>query len=80
MASKSDFLSLTLPAFNEFLDSWGDVNNQNFETIDDWLSGLRVALSGASIDDWGTLTGDFTSLVDRLAVSINADGTVRLLI
>lgn len=79
MASLSDFLKLSLPAFNEFIDSWGDVNNQNFETVDDWLLGLRQALVGDSSPaiNWTGLTGNLSSLSARL-VAIDADGNIDL--
>lgn len=77
MASKTDFLKLTLPAFNEFIDSWGDTLNQNLEDIDDWMSSLHAALvTTGGTDNWSELTGNLSTLATRLAGAIDDDGNL----
>lgn len=77
MASKTDFLKLTLPAFNEFFDSWGDINNQNFELTDDWMKALHDALVTTSVaDDFAALGGNLPTLEQRLALAVDDDGNV----
>jgi len=79
MPTKTAFLELTLPALNEFLNKWHIPTNQNFEDIDDWLQDLHAALVGTgSSATWADLVGDLDNLVERLAVSINADGTINV--
>jgi hypothetical protein len=79
MPAKTDFLELTLPALNEFLNKWHTPTNQNFEIIDDWVQDLHAALVGEhSSSEWAALVGSLDNLVDRLAVSINPDGTINV--
>lgn len=77
MATKTDFLQLTLPGLSEFTNAWGDVLNQNNEIIDDWVADLFESLVGSSsTSTWAGLRGSMDSLADRLAISINNDGTL----
>lgn len=79
MATKTDFLRLTLPALHEFLNSWHTVVNNNFETIDDWTSDLYQSMVGTSdTSTWASLRGSFNSLAERLATAINNDGSINL--
>lgn len=78
MATRSPFLKLLLPALNEFVGAWNEPVNNNFETMDDWLSDLYESLVGSSATGtWGDLRGSLASLSARLAVSINPDGTIN---
>jgi hypothetical protein len=71
------FLNLTLPELNEFVDSWNEPLNQNFEDLDDWLSELSDNLVGTgSGSTWSSLRGSLANLSDRLAVSIQPDGSI----
>lgn len=77
MPNYSDFLNLTLPEFAEFVDSWNEPVNNNFEAIDDWTADLYNNLVGSgSGATWSALRGSHSNLADRLAVSINGDGTI----
>lgn len=77
MATSTSFLNLTLPAFNEFLDSWNEPLNANFEELDDFLKDLHDSLvATSSSSTWAALRGSLPSLAARLDVSINADGTL----
>lgn len=79
MPDFTEFLELTLPELHEFLNKWNAPVNQNFEDIDDWLQDLHAALVGAdSSATWADLIGSMDNLVDRLAVSINPDGTINV--
>lgn len=80
MPQYTNFLNLTLPELGEFVDAWDGPNNQNFETLDDWTEELHdnlVGSAGAGAT-WSALRGTHGSLEERLAVSINADGTVNI--
>ena len=77
MSTETDFLSLVLPENGEFFNNWSDPINQNFELIDDWLDDLYKALvSTGSGSTFSALKGSLNSLAERLAVSINNDGTI----
>lgn len=77
MPAFTDFLELTLPELNEFLNKWHEPINQNFEIIDDWTKDLHAALVGTgSSSTWTDLVGSLDNLVERLAVSILPDGTI----
>jgi hypothetical protein len=79
MPTFTDFLNLTLPELGEFVDSWNEPNNQNFEAIDDWTDELHANLVGTGTGStWAALRGTENNLADRLAVSINPDGTVNI--
>jgi len=79
MPSSTAFLSLTLPQLNEFFDSWHEPVNANFETIDDFLEDLHNSLvTSSATSTWAALRGSKNSLVERLDVSINADGTLDI--
>lgn len=81
MPKYTNFLNLTLPELGEFVDSWDSPNNANFETLDDWTESLHdnlvagIAGTGAT---WAGLRGSHDSLEERLAISINPDGTVNI--
>jgi hypothetical protein len=47
MATRTTFLKLTLPANDEFQDSWDQPANQNFQTIDDWAAGIETEIVDA---------------------------------
>lgn len=78
MATTSTYLKLTLPAFNEFANTWHLVMNANAQLIDDWANNLYKALvaGSPSVATWDSLRGSMASLAERLDVSINADGTL----
>lgn len=79
MPKFTTFLQLTLPEKNEFLDAWHIPVNQNMEDLDDWLSDLHLGLIGTGSSSlWATLRGTLPSLADRLAVSLNSDGTLNV--
>jgi len=79
MPTYSNFLNLTLPELGEFVDSWNEPNNANFETIDNWTEDLYNNLVGVgSGSTWAALRGTAASLSARLAVAINPDGTVNI--
>jgi len=79
MPQKTTFLSLTLPEFQEFIDSWHDPVNQNMEDLDAFLEDLHNALVDTSATGtWAPLRGSLGSLADRLDVSINTDGTIKI--
>ena len=81
MPQYTNFLNLTLPELGEFVDSWDAPNNQNFETLDDWTENLHdnlVAGTAGTGSTWSGLRGSMDSLEERLAVSINTDGTVNI--
>src|SRR4051812_37705339 len=79
MPKFTTFLQLTLPEKNEFLDAWHIPVNQNAEDLDDWLSDLHEGLIGSGSSSlWASLRGTLPSLADRLAVSINSDGTLNV--
>ena len=76
MPSYTNFLNLSLPALSEFVDSWNEPLNQNFEDIDDWMEDLHASLVGAGVGStWASLRGNLANLADRL-VSIDADGNI----
>lgn len=76
MSTKTDHLSLTLPANGEYVDSWEQPINENFELVDDNAKAVKEDLVGASgaTTDLGGSIGD---LLGRLAVGINTDGTLK---
>lgn len=80
MAKFTEHLGLTLPELNEFVNSWNTPLNENLETLDDYLKILEADLVGAgsSSGTWSLLKGTHTNLANRLAVSLNPDGTVDL--
>lgn len=80
MAKKTSKLKLTLPEKNEFQNSWHSPLNNNFETIDEYVTDLRKSLvdGSAGTDDFAELRGSTASLADRLDVSLNADGTIKV--
>lgn len=79
MPAFTTFLNLSLPALSEFVDSWNEPLNQNFEAIDDWTSDLHANLVGAGTGTtWAQLRGSLTNLATRLDVSIAANGTLDL--
>jgi hypothetical protein len=83
MPNVSAFLKLILPLFGEFQDSWDQVLDQNFESLDDHLADLRRALlTGTQAQrasaDYSALVGSLYNLASRLNVSINPDGTLNL--
>lgn len=79
MPAYTNFLKLTLPALSEFVDSWNEPMNQNFEDIDDWTEDLYKGLvsTGAS-SLWASLRGNKASLAARLDVSIDIDGNINV--
>jgi hypothetical protein len=77
MPQFSAFLNLTLPELNEFVDSWNEPMNQNFEDLDDWLKDLHDNLVATGTGStWAALRGAMNSLAERLDVSIASDGTI----
>jgi len=78
MPNLTTVLNLTLPELNEFVDSWNEPLNQNFEDLDDWISDLAANLVGSSGSGstWSTLRGSLGSLAERLDVSIQANGDI----
>lgn len=79
MATFTDFLNLTLPEYQEFVNSWNAPVNQNFETIDDYIQDIHAALVGTgSSAIWANLRGSLANLEARLAVSIELDGTLDI--
>lgn len=79
MPGRTSFLQLTLPELNEFVNSWHTPLNQNFESIDDYLSDLQTELVGSTGSGaLANLKGTKSSLVARLNVSIAQDGTIDL--
>ena len=69
MPAFTDFLNLSLPAFGEFVDSWNEPANQNFEDIDNWTEELHDNLvSGGTGSTWAALRGTLNSLAERLDV------------
>lgn len=83
MPNQTNFLRLVLALYGEFVDSWDQVLDQNFELIDDHLADLRRALlwgtpASAPSADYAALVGTRSNLANRLNVSINPDGTLNL--
>jgi hypothetical protein len=79
MASETDFLKLTLPEHDEFVDSWDLPVNANMELVDDFLQAFRLAYDGGTLAATAfSIQGSLASLQARLAVSINANGTLNL--
>jgi hypothetical protein len=81
MPQYTNFLNLTLPELGEFIDSWDAPNNANFETLDDWTESLHdnlVAGTAGTGATWSGLRGSKDSLEERLAISVNADGTINI--
>jgi hypothetical protein len=83
MPNVSAFLKLVLPLFGEFQDSWDQVLDQNFETLDDHLADLRQALiiatsASPASADYAALVGSCFNLASRLNVSLNPDGSLNL--
>src|SRR5690349_16026786 len=79
MPKYTTFLEFTLPELNEFVNSWNNPVNQNWEDLDDWLKDLFNNLVGTGTGStWSALRGDMASLAARLGVSINADGTIDI--
>lgn len=69
MATRTTFLQLTLPANNEFFDTWDKVVNENFTKVE----------ARAELHDIEIINARFSlpSLADFLAVSHNPDGTLQ---
>lgn len=79
MPKYTAFLELALPEFNEFRNSWHTVVNQNMEDVDDFCKDLHAALVGTgSSSMWTDLIGSMDSLAERLAVSLEDDGTIDI--
>lgn len=79
MPQFTTFLELTLPEFKEFVNSWHQPVNQNFEEIDDFLQDIHAALVGTgSSAQWASLRGTLANLAARLDVSIEPDGTLDI--
>lgn len=81
MPKSTSFLSLILPEYSEFVDSWNDPVNQNMEDIDAWLEDLHNGLVLGSVPlstAWSALRGNLSSLAERLNVSLDADGNVDI--
>ena len=77
MPNFTSFLKLSLPSLGEFVDSWNDPVNENFEDLDDWTKDLFLSLVGAGVGStWSALRGSLNSLSERLDVSIAADGSI----
>lgn len=77
MATKTNFLELTLPENGEYVDNWDTVVNANFEDIDEYADELNTELVGAT-GDVTNLKGTAASLQDRIDTGINGDGTLDL--
>jgi len=75
MASKTEYLELTMPENGEYVDGWDKPVNANFETIDDHLKDLRADLVGASGD---TSTLGTPDLDTRLNAAMDATGKLDL--
>jgi len=69
MASKTSFLQLELPLNGELTDIWDGPLNTNFTKIDAYLADVDTEISEARFSK--------TSLAEFLAVSHNADGTLK---
>ena len=77
MPSYTNFLNLSLPALSEFVDSWNEPMNQNFEDLDDWTEDLHASLVGTGTGStWASLRGSLANLAARLDVSIDIDGNI----
>ncbi|NIR25707.1 MAG: hypothetical protein GWN77_01800, partial [Gammaproteobacteria bacterium] len=77
MATKTNFLELTLPDNGEYVDNWDTVVNANFEELDEHLDDLNTDLVGTT-GATGNLKGTKTSLEERLDEGLNSDGTPNL--
>lgn len=77
MATKTNFLELTLPDNGEYVDNWDSVVNSNFEELDDYASELNEDLVGTT-GATGSLGGTAGDLLTRLDVGLNADGSLNL--
>lgn len=69
MATKTNFLQLTLPLNSEYQDTWDEPNNGNFEILDAWAEGIDTELVDARFTK--------TSLKEFLEVGHNTDGTLK---
>jgi hypothetical protein len=58
MASSTTNLGLTKPAFNEFINGWGDELNDNWDTIDTAVGALQTLTAGSA--------GGYATLLLRL--------------
>ena len=68
MANYSDFLSLKLPGFMEYRDSWWEPVNENFTKIDTWSQSLDQEVTDARFQA--------ATLSKFLEVAHNPDGTL----
>ena len=68
MANTTDFLSLILPANNEFNDTWDVPMNANFTKVDQEIETISNEIQSARFT--------LTDLATFLAVSHNTDGTL----
>lgn len=77
MATKTNFLELTLPDNGEYVDNWDTVVNANFEDIDEYADELNEELVGTT-GNITNLKGTAASVQDRLDAGLNSDGTLDL--
>lgn len=68
MATKTSILGLIKPAFNEFKNSWWGPLNNNFDLIDESVGATQLEVENAR--------GSASTLADRLAISVNLDGSL----
>lgn len=83
MPDYTAFLNLTLAELNEFVDSWNEPLNQNFEDLDAWLQELHDNLVGVGATagtgtTWATLRGNLDSLAERINLVIDDDGKIDI--
>lgn len=69
MATQTPFLKLIKPLNNEYIDTWDQPNNANWEAIDTWSAGISSEITAARFGK--------PNLAAFLAVSINNDGTLK---
>jgi len=69
MAKTTSYLSLILPAFNEYFNTWWKPTNENFTKIDDFANAFGTEVTAAR--------GSTTNLSERLGVVLNDDGTIK---
>lgn len=77
MATKTNFLELTLPDNGEYVDNWDTVVNANFEELDGHVETVHTDLVGAT-GNTSSLKGSTSSLEERLDEGLNSDGTPNL--
>lgn len=77
MATKTNFLELTLPDNGEYVDNWDTVVNANFEDVDEYADELNTELVGTT-GNITNLKGTAASLQDRIDAGLNSDGTPNL--